>query len=367
MPDVERLFSTVKIGSLELKNRFIRSATWEGMATEDGSLTEPLLEIYRKLAEGGVGLILTGYAYVNIRGKANPGMLAVDSDDTVESLKSLADTVHESGGLVALQIAHGGSQSKFDTGYGTEAPSAVKERAFGTMPTPMSRDDIKRTISDFASAARRAKEAGFDAVEIHAAHGYLLAQFLSPYSNQRSDAYGGPIKKRARIVFDVYKAVRKEVGPDFPVMIKINSEDFVEVGFTAEECRWVCSELSKMGIDAIELSGGIPAAGDMAPARENIVTQEREAYFQKYAKEVRKEIDCPLILVGGVRSLEVMDELLENGTADLFSMARPFISEPALINRWLSGDISRARCISCNQCFNAIREEGRVYCVAFSS
>ncbi|MEE9542355.1 MAG: NADH:flavin oxidoreductase, partial [Thermodesulfobacteriota bacterium] len=237
----------------------------------------------------------------------------------------------------------------------------------GNLPSPMSRKDIKRVINDFAEAAARAKKAGFDAVEIHAAHGYLLSQFLSPYSNQRSDAYGGPIKKRARIIFEVFEAIREKVGKDFPILIKINASDFVESGLTSEDSLWVCERLSELGIDAIELSGGIPAALTLAAARKRILKPEKEAYFKEYAQALKPTITCPLILVGGVRSPEVMEEIFDSGTADMFSFARPLISEPELINRWMSGDTKPARCVSCNECLKAAHEEHKLYCVHFAS
>ncbi|MEE8574047.1 MAG: NADH:flavin oxidoreductase [Thermodesulfobacteriota bacterium] len=358
----EPLFEKTKIGTMELKNRFVRSATWEGMAGAGGEVTTPLIELYSELARGEVGLILTGFSYVNIKGKAVPAMMGADSDMHIPGLKKLTAAVHKAGGKIALQIAHGGSQCNFDTGLGTEAPSAVKERSTGNMPKPMSRADIKRVISDFAEAARRAKESGFDAVEIHAAHGYLLSQFLSPFSNQRTDAYGGTIKKRARIVTDVYEAVREKVGPDFPVMIKINSADFDEVGLTPEDSVWVCKRLSKLGIDAIELSGGLPASTPKTPARLKIDTPEKEAYFKDYAKGLKPLIKCPLILVGGLRSIEVIEGLYDDGTADFFSLARPLISEPDLIKRWHSGDREKGRCISCNKCMTNAFTEARLYC-----
>jgi 2,4-dienoyl-CoA reductase-like NADH-dependent reductase (Old Yellow Enzyme family) len=350
---------------MELRNRFVRSATWSGMAGENGEVTEPLIDIYREVARGGVGLILTGYAFVNKRGKSSPGMLGCDDDSLVPGLRKLVDAVHTEGGRIALQIVHGGSQRMFDPGLPPEAPSAVRERATGNDPGEMSLEDIRRTVSDFSKGARRAKEAGFDGVEIHAAHGYLLSQFLSPYSNRRTDAYGGSIEKRARIIFEIYEAVRDKVGSDFPVMIKINSSDFDGAGLNEEDSSLVSRKLSEMGIDAIELSGGIPAAGELSPAREKINTREKEAYFRAYAKKLKPGIKCPLILVGGLRSLEIIEETFHEGTADFFSLARPLVSEPDLIKRWLSGDRRRARCISCNKCMGAAQEEGRLYCVAF--
>ena len=219
---MDGLFQEVSIGEMKVRNRFVRSATWDGLADENGEVTEPMLKVYRDLALGGVGLILTGFAFVDKRGKAFAGMLGVDDDSLVPGLSKLAGAVHEEGGKVVLQIAHGGSQGMFKSDTPKEAPSAVEERATHNMPVEMSKEDIERVVAGFAEAARRAKEAGFDGVQMHGAHGYLLSQFLSPYSNVRSDEYGGSIENRARAVFEVYEAIRDNVGPDYPVMIKIN-------------------------------------------------------------------------------------------------------------------------------------------------
>lgn len=363
---MSKLFESASINKMILKNRFVRSATWEGMAGENGEVTESLIDTYRDLARGGVGLIITSYAFVTKKGKATTGKLGADNNTLIPGLKSLTEAVHNEGGRVALQIVHGGSQLSFKTGMPTEAPSAVKERATGNLPVEMSVGDIRRVTGEFAEAARRAKEAGFDSIELHAAHGYLLSQFLSPYSNIRTDEYGGSIENRARIIFSIYKAVREKVGRDYPIMIKINTSDFAGVGLTPEDSLWVCKKLSEMGIDAIELSGGIPAAGDQSPARAEINNPKKEAYFQDYARKFRTHLRCPLILVGGLRSLEVIEDIYRAGSAQFFSLSRPLISEPGLIKRWQSGDKKRARCISCNKCFGAAAE-GRLYCVAFNT
>ena len=364
---MNELFQKAFIGSMGLRNRFVRSATWEGLAGENGEVTEPLIEIYRDLAKGGVGLILTGYSFVTKRGKALFGKLGADSDALITSLKRLTEAVHGHGGKIVLQIAHGGSQGMFDTGMPLEAPSAVKERATGNMPVEMTVEDIRRVVNEFAEAARRAKEAGFDAIEIHAAHGYLLSQFLSPYSNRRTDEYGGSIENRARIIFEIYDAVRGKVGRDYPVMIKINASDFDGgVGLAPEDSLWVCKRLSDMGIDAIELSGGIFASGELMPARVGITSPGKEAYFRDYAKQFRPHLKCPLILVGGLRSLNVMEDIYREGSAQFFSISRPLISEPDIIKRWQSGDRKKARCISCNKCMGAASKEGKFYCVTFN-
>ncbi|RME62523.1 MAG: NADH:flavin oxidoreductase, partial [Nitrospirae bacterium] len=323
------LFKETQLSQLTVKNRFIRSATWEGMANEDGTVTDGLIELYRNLAQGGTGLIISSYTYVDYQGKASPGMLGADRDEHVPGLRKLSETVHKEGAKIILQLAHGGSQTKYDTGLPKVGPSAVPERSTGVVPEELTKEGIRTLIDKFTKAALRAKEAGFDGVQLHAAHGYLLSQFLSSYSNQRTDEYGGPIENRARLIFEIYESIREATGKDFAILIKINCSDFdEEKGFTPEESLWVCQRLSEMGIDGIELSGGIPAAGLLSPARTKINSPEQEAYFRDYAREFKPHLKCPLILVGGIRSLETCEELYRTGVADFFSMARPLISEP---------------------------------------
>ncbi|MDP7638602.1 MAG: NADH:flavin oxidoreductase [Candidatus Hydrogenedentes bacterium] len=370
---MDALFETCSMGSMELQNRFVRSATWEGMAEEDGAVTDELVELYRDLGKGKIGLVIASYAFVDPRGRCNPGMLGIDKDSLLPGLKRLTDAVHEEGGKIVAQIAHGGAQMKIDSeesgGGGApepEAPSAVVDRSSGRMPEEMDDNAITRVVKAFADAARRAKDSGFDGVQLHAAHGYLLSQFLSPLTNVRTDGYGGPIENRARITFETYDAVREEVGPDYPILIKINSEDYCEPGLNTDDSMWVCEQLSKKGITAIELSGGTPAAGRNGAVRMKIHDEEQEAYFREHAKRLAGRVECPTILVGGVRSLEVSEKLHKEGVAQFFSMARPFISEPDLVRRWIFGDKTKSRCASCNRCFPTALAPGRIYCEGFA-
>lgn len=367
------LFETCSIGNMELKNRFVRSATWEGMAEEDGTVTDELVALYRDLGKGKIGLVIASYAFVDPRGRCNPGMIGIDKDSLIPGLKRLTDAIHDEGGKIIAQIAHGGAQvgvipgkDGTDTALKSEAPSEVADRSSGKAPEEMDHEAIARVVKAFADAARRAKESGFDGVQLHSAHGYLLSQFLSPHSNVRMDEYGGSIENRARFVFEVYDAVREEMGPDYPILVKINSEDFQETGLNADDSMWVCEQLSKKGIAAIELSGGTPSAGRNGPVRMKILSEEQEAYFKEHAKRTVGRVDCPLILVGGVRSLDVMEELYTEGAAQFFSMSRPFISEPDLVKRWISGNTRKARCASCNKCFPTAFAPGKMYCAGFA-
>jgi 2,4-dienoyl-CoA reductase-like NADH-dependent reductase (Old Yellow Enzyme family) len=242
------------------------------------------------------------------------------------------------------------------------APSNVEGFAKGPR-REMTVEDIQNVVGAYAQAARRAQKAGFDGVQIHAAHGYLLNQFLSPAFNRRSDEYGGNIRNRARILIEVLGAIRAAVGTDFPVLIKMNCQDFIENGLTLEDSLQVGLMLTENGIDAIELSGGVLIGGKLSPVRTGIKTEDKEAYFQREAMAFNKNIDAPLVLVGGNRSFQVAERLIDEGVADYISMSRPFIREPDLINRWRSGDLSRATCLSDNMCYIPARKGEGIYCL----
>jgi 2,4-dienoyl-CoA reductase-like NADH-dependent reductase (Old Yellow Enzyme family) len=246
-----------------------------------------------------------------------------------------------------------------------ETPLAVS-RVDGFASSPrkaMAIEDIRGITADFGRAARRAKEAGFDGVQIHAAHGYLMSQFLSPVFNKRTDAYGGPVGNRARALLEALKSVRSEVGERFPVLVKLNSEDHLEGGLTLSDSLEAGSLLEKAGLDAIELSGGTLVSGKLIPSRAGIKTEDKEAYFREAARVFKKEVSLPIILVGGVRSPQVAEKLLREGYADYFSMSRPFIREPDLVRRWQSGERSKAKCVSDNQCFGPGMAGEGIYCV----
>jgi 2,4-dienoyl-CoA reductase-like NADH-dependent reductase (Old Yellow Enzyme family) len=222
-------------------------------------------------------------------------------------------------------------------------------------------EDIQQITVAFAQAAARAVEAGFDAVQIHGAHGFLMSQFLSPAFNKRTDDYGGPIENRARALLEVLGKIRSAVGGDFPILVKLNSEDFIEGGLTLEDSVRVGQMLQEEGIDAIEVSGGTVVTGDHC--RKDIDSKEKEAYWRDAAKVFKEKLHVPLILVGGVRSFQLAEQLVDRGFADYISMSRPFIREPGLINRWASGDLGKATCLSDNLCRGPLLEGKGIYCV----
>jgi len=345
---MDAIFTPWRMGSLELPNRLVRSATWEGMAQPNGAVTDKLAAFTGELADGGVGLIISGYAYVSPDGLGLPKQTGVYSDILTGPLTLMSNAVHSAGGRVALQIVHAGGQTRSDwIGGPPVGPSAMVHPMFGEIQE-LSTDRIREIVNDFAGAARRAVEAGFDAVQLHGAHGYLVNQFLSPNTNLRTDEYGGDIGNRARFCYEVYDAVRRVVGPDYPVFIKLNADDAVDGGLELADAVEVARGLSKRGIDAIEVSGGVPAAGTKSAAR-LVSKPDEEGYFLDHARAIKAVVDCPVITVGGYRSRTKIAEALQS--VDAVAMCRPFIRQPDLANLLEDGSTEKTDCVSCGGCF----------------
>jgi len=358
------VFEATTINGMTLSNRLVRSATWEGMCETDGRPTARLASCYRDLAAGGVGLIITGYTFVRPEGKQLPGKMGIHTDAFSSEMRNLVQAVHEQGGKICLQLVHAGGQTDTKTaGRKPLAPSAVKVEQFPEKPAAMSKKDIEGIVTAFGDGARRAREYGFDAVQLHAAHGYLINQFLSPLTNRRTDEYGGTLENRCRFLLEVYNRVRLESGADFPVLVKLNGSDNLEGGLDMGDALHAAILLDRAKVDAIEVSGGTAASGNKGPVRLKIDKPEREAYNLGLARGIRKAVNCRLMSVGGFRSLEVVRKAIREDGSDFISMARPFIREPRLANRWKEGDLSPARCISCNGCFTPGFKEGGIYCV----
>jgi 2,4-dienoyl-CoA reductase-like NADH-dependent reductase (Old Yellow Enzyme family) len=360
---MSKLFESSEINGLQLENRFVRSATWEGMATDEGACTPELIDLMVTLAKGGVGLIITSHAYVQKVGQAGFRQLGIYNDDMIPGLQEMAGAIHENWGKTVCQLAHAGFFANAQlSGQTPFAPSIVEGIAEGPR-RELTKEDIRNIIEAFAAAAKRAQTAGFDGVQIHAAHGYLLSQFISPLFNQRTDEYGGPIENRARMALEVTQAVRESVGSNFPVLIKLNSKEFVDGGLTMQDFVQAGKMLADAGIDAIEISGGLPLSATTRSSQLGINKEEKEAYFQEEARALRRQTDVPIILVGGNRSFQVAERLVGEDVADYISMSRPLIREPGLINRWKAGDLTKAACVSDNMCFKPIREGKGIYCL----
>ncbi|MBF0405299.1 MAG: NADH:flavin oxidoreductase [Nitrospirae bacterium] len=357
------LFEPYVLKDIKLTNRLVRSATYEKGADNEGFITSGLIERYETLAKGGVGLIITGGAPVHPTGVFVPQMVAAYDDKYIDGLGRLTAAVHAHSGKIALQIAHGGRQCypELLNGRLPLAPSAVHEPVLNITPREITEDEIWTLIQAFGEAARRAKSAGFDGVQIHGAHGYLVSQFLSSHTNRRTDNWGGDEARRFRFLEEVYKAIRKAVGSDYLVFIKMNSSDHLCCGgLRPDESLRIAQRLEALGIDAVEVSGGMYESS-LRPARTKILHPEDEAYFKGPASLFKMSLSIPVILVGGIRSRAVAEEMLDKGYADLISMSRPLIREPDLPEKFRAGK-DRSDCESCNACMN-FRRLDTVKCV----
>jgi len=358
-----KLFEQSVINGMELANRFVRSATWEGMATDEGAVTPKLMGTMCALAKGGVGLIISSHAYVRPEGQASPWQLGVYKDELIPGLQAMCTAIHDLGGKIVMQLAHAGT-------FAPEAmigqPPLVVSDYEGLADTPrreMTTEDIRDLVDAFAQGARRAQSAGFDGVQIHSAHGYLLSQFLSPIYNRRQDQYGGDVAKRARIHVEICQAIRRALGKDYPILVKMNCQDFAENGLNLADAVQAADLLAQAGYDAIELSGGLLTSKKLSPCRLGISTPDKEAYFKQEAQAFKQELDIPLLLVGGIRSLDAATQLLDQGVADYVSMSRPFIREPDLVQRWQAGKCAKAQCVSDNLCFGPGMKGKGISCV----
>jgi len=333
-------------------NRIMRSATCEYMADENGRPKRNLIELYKQLGEGKIGIIVTGYSYVMPNGKSNPGQTGIYSDDLILAWKDVTRVVKDSHSLFLLQIVHGGRQVRKKNNPGPIwAPSAVPDSAFKTEPQEMTTDQIEEVMNAFINAGIRAKKAGFDGIQLHAAHGYLLNQFLSPYTNRRTDAFGGDQEKRTQIVIKIIKGIKEKVKEQFIISAKINGEDFVEGGLTLHQAILSAKLMKETGLDFIEVSGGT-AESKPGTVRKDIENIEQEGYFLHHASAIRKEVGIPTAAVGGFRSLSVMEQAVDSGAVDLISLSRPFVREPDLLIKFEKKEMDRVSCVSCNRCFN---------------
>lgn len=344
------LFEPFSFKGIETKNRLVRSATFEKRADEDGFVTDSIIELYEDLTRGGIGLMITGNALVHPSGRTVQNMLCMHSDNYLPGLKRLTKAVHRLGGKIAIQLTHGGRQC-FPLLLGGSkplAPSAVYDPSIRVMPKEMTDSEIWETIDAFGRASGRARVAGFDALQIHGAHGYLVSEFLSPHTNRRNDYWGGDEERRFHFVEEVCKSIREEVGEDYPVMIKMNCDDMLEGGLRTEEAVRIAKRLEGIGIDAIEVSGGMYESGNKT-VRPKILSIDKEAYFRNSGKAFKDNLNIPVMLVGGMRTREVMEDVLLKGGADLISLSRPLIREPDLPLKLMEGK-EMADCISCNGC-----------------
>lgn len=352
---MKSLFHPVSVGPMVVKNRFVRSATQDFLGNEDGSISDAEIALYQNLAINDVGLIITAHSYVSSPlGKASIRQNAIYDDRFIEGYRRLRDAVGPYGSKLVIQISHAGRQTnpELTGGHTPKGPSAVTDGSTGITPEEWTSEEIHQMVADFVAAMERAKRSGADGVQLHIAHGYGLSQFISPYTNRRTDEWGGSLENRTRVLTEIMTRGRQAVGDRFPILVKLNSTD----GFDGpdylhiEDVCAISMKLAKLSVDAIEISGGIREAKGVM-SRPGVRQPEQEAYFLPAAREIRRHVALPLILVGGLRSRPVMESILKEGTVDLFAMSRPFIVDPSLVVRLQNGEL-QGSCVSCNACFN---------------
>ncbi len=389
---MRHLFSPLPLGGLTLSNRLVQSATYEGMAAPSGEVTAPLITRYRHLARGGTGLVIPGYFFVHPSGKAMKYQSGIHDDAMLPGLRQLTEAVHGEGGKIVFQLAHAGGQTTGAiAGSPPMAPSVYgRDPVTLIKPKKMKEKDITRVLNAFASAAARAVAAGADGIQLHAAHGYLINQFLSPFFNRRRDAWGGTEEKRFRFLKSTITCVRREMPEGMPLLVKMNTMDYTpKPGIDHEMAVRYAKRLAQAGIDGLEVSCGTGSYSFMNMCRGQVPVAEmvsglplwkkpvgklmlsqmagrfdlEEGYNLAAARRIRSACrEMPLAVVGGFRRVEQMEEVLEAGHADLIAMARPFIREPFLARRFREEKQRVVTCVSCNKCLAAAANGQRVYC-----
>lgn len=322
-------------------NRLAKAAMEENMADDDHAPSEALITLYRAWADGGAGLIITGNVMVDRRGMTGPGGVVLEDERQLECFRRWSAVAGAKGAQVWMQINHPGRQMPADLGQQTQAPSAVAldlgalSSRFA-LPREMSESDIESIKRRFVTTARLAEQGGFHGVQIHAAHGYLLSQFLSPLSNRRNDAWGGSVRNRARLLLDILREVREVVRPEFSVSVKLNSADFQRGGFSPDDAKEVVQYLNELKVDLIELSGGSYEAPAMQGQARDGRTLAREAYFLEFAKDIAAVARVPIMVTGGIRRRQIAEQVLDSGIA-VVGMATALALNPRLPSDWKEG------------------------------
>ena len=321
-----------------IKNRFFKSAMSEGMGTRDFQPRKNIATLYKRWAEGGTGLIITGNIMVDPKGTAEPGNIVFDKNSNMEILKDWAKQGQQHGAKVMVQLNHPGKQAPKTIAKETVAPSAVPlgnglNKLFST-PRALTTSEVEELVQKFVTSAKVAKEAGFSGVQIHAAHGYLISQFLSPHDNRRTDKYGGSLENRMRFLKEIYLGMREELGKNFTIGIKINSTDFKEDGLTEEDSLKTIIELANLGLDFVEISGGTYERPAMMGATSKSTNQ---VFFAEYSKKLKQKIEIPVVVTGGIRSINAMNTLLNDNTTDFIGIARPLTIDPNIPNKIKQG------------------------------
>lgn len=327
------LLKPLQVGTLALTNRLVMPPMATAKAEPDGKVSQEILDYYAEKSEGGyISLIIIEHSFIKPEGKASIKQLSVAEDGMVEGLKKLAKVIHGNGSKTMMQLNHAGSAALEEViGTTPVAPSAVANPRRGDRPRELTRQEIAEIIEAFQNAARRAKETGFDGVEIHSAHGYLLNQFLSPLTNRRSDEYGGDIHNRIRIHLQVIEAVRAAVGEDFPLLLRLGASDFMAGGTTLEDSQIAAKEFAKAGITILDISGGFSGY--------NVPGLTGQGYFAPLTEAIKKVVPIPVILTGGITEVRVAERLLAEGKADLIGAGRAILND----SQWAKSAVESLR------------------------
>lgn len=344
-------FDTITINKMELRNRFVRSATMDGLANQ-GIVSDAELSLYQELGKGEIGLIVSHGLFPTKEGQCSSGQISVHTDEAIPSLRKLVNIVHKNNGKIAAQILHGGWQCSTEvTGLTPVGPSATVNPRSGLQIRELSSDEIYELVELYVQAVRRIIEAGFDAIQLHSAHSWLLSAFLSPVTNRREDEWGGSPEKRSNFIRRICRGIRQLAGPDYPLLVKLGLQDYHPEGKSVSEGIATAKLLESDGVDAIEVSEGIEQEG-----MHHIRLDAVRPYYTQECTEARQALSIPLILVGGMRNLHDMQAVLDEGIADAVSMCRPFIMDPYLVKNFREGLTDGSGCTSCNQCLGQMRK-----------
>ncbi len=354
---MSNLFSPLTINKLEIPNRFIRSATMDSLA-HNGLVSEAELTMYEALGKGEIGLIMSHGLYPAPEGKASPGQLSAAGDDAIPSLTKLVNRVHENGGKIAAQLLHGGWLCNPEvTGRAPVGPSATTNPQSGIKIRELTGAEVNGLVDSYVHAAGRIREAGFDGLQLHAAHSWILSAFLSPATNKRTDEWGGSTEKRTGLVRKICEGIRKMAGNDFPIMVKLGIKDYHPEGKSIEEGIRQAQILESAGVDSIEVSEGLEQ-----DFFHHIRPDITAPYYLEECRRVKQALSIPVMLVGGMRKLEDMQQVIDSGIADAVSMCRPFIMDPYLVKNLRNGVSDGSKCTSCNQCMRGMGQ-GKLECV----
>lgn len=359
MHKFEHLLQPIQIKSMNLKNRLVMPPMGTGLGNKDGTVSEATLAYFKRRVNSGAGLYITEITSVHPHGSVGPSALRIYHDDYISGLSNLVGICHAAGAKIAVQLHHAGRESFYQLKKGNAvAPSAISSYVFGGSPREMTQGDIDQVIKAFGAGAKRAREAGFDAVELHAAHGYLLAQFLSIHSNQRNDQYGGTMKNRSRFILECIQEVRSQVGQDFPISLRISAEEFIKNGYSIEDMQEIVPDFISAGIDLIHASFGThgsPGGIIQAPI------EYPQGFNIHLARKIKDTVDVPVIGVGRFTDPLVMDEAIRRGDADLIAVGRQHLADPNFLKNAIEGHSERTfQCLACNQgCIERLIYEGK--------